>query len=90
MARRGKMSHRGSDGSTPFDRITQVGYQYWAAAENVAYGFDRVDEVMAGWMRSAGHRRNILGPYREIGVGHAVGTTGRSFWCVTFGTATKP
>lgn len=85
MSRRDKMSHRGADGSSPFERIARAGYQASAAAENVAFGFQRVDEVMAGWMRSPGHRRNILGPYREVGVGYAIGRTGTSFWCVTFG-----
>lgn len=86
MARRGKMAHRGGDGSSPFDRIRRVGYSFQGAGENVAYGFDRVDSVMAGWMRSPGHRRNILGGYSEIGVGRAIAQAGASYWCVTFGT----
>ena len=86
MARRGKMAHRGGDGSSPFDRIERVGYSFQAAGENVAYGFDQVDAVMAGWMRSPGHRRNILGHYREIGVGRAIAPAGASYWYVTFGT----
>ena len=85
MASRGKMSHRGGDGSSPFERIEQAHYSFQAAAENVAYGYDRVDEVMAGWMRSPGHRRNILGPYAEIGVGRVIAPAGTSYWCVTFG-----
>jgi len=86
MARRGKMAHRGGDGSSPFDRIKRVGYSFQSAGENVAFGFDQVDEVMAGWMKSPGHRRNILGKYAEIGVGHATAQSGASYWCVTFGT----
>ena len=86
MARRGRMSHRGSDGSSPMTRIERVGYSYRAAGENVAFGYDRVDEVMAGWMHSPGHRRNILGDYAEIGVGHVTAPGGVSSWCVTFGT----
>jgi uncharacterized protein YkwD len=86
MADRRKMSHRGSDGSSPFDRIDRQGYRYRAAGENVAYGFDDVDSVMAGWMKSPGHRRNILGHYSEIGVGRAIAKDGAAYWCVTFGT----
>lgn len=86
MARRRKMSHRGGDGSSPFSRIERAGYSFKGAAENVAFGFDDVAAVMDGWMRSAGHRRNILGPYREAGVGRAVDATGAAYWCVTFGT----
>jgi uncharacterized protein YkwD len=86
MADRRKMAHRGGDGSSPFDRIDRQGYRYRAAAENVAYGFDDVDSVMAGWMKSPGHRRNILGQFSEIGVGRAIDKDGAAYWCVTFGT----
>ena len=86
MADRGKMAHRGGDGSSPFDRIERVGYSCRAAGENVAYGYDNVDSVMAGWMRSPGHRRNILGGFTEIGVGRVIAPAGVSYWCVTFGT----
>ena len=86
MARRGKMAHRGGDGSSPFDRMKRAGYSFQAAGENVAYGFDRVDAVMAGWMKSPGHRRNILGDYTQLGVGRAIAPGDVSYWCVTFGT----
>src|SRR5436309_3378063 len=36
MALNGKMSHEGSVGSTPFDRIKRQGFHYRSAAENVA------------------------------------------------------
>ncbi len=86
MADRRKMAHKGGDGSSPFDRMKRQGYAFRAAAENVASGFDDVGSVMAGWMRSPGHRRNILGPYHEIGVGRAIAGDGAAYWCVTFGT----
>jgi uncharacterized protein YkwD len=81
------MSHRGSDGSSPFDRISRQGYRYRAAAEYVAFGFDDIESVMDGWMKSPGHRRNILGSFSEIGVGRAVAKDGASYWCATFGTS---
>ena len=90
MAGRRKMAHKGVDGSSPFDRMTREGYGFRSAAENVAYGFDDVDSVMAGWMRSPGHRRNILGKFSEIGVGRATARDGASYWCVTFGTPPDP
>jgi uncharacterized protein YkwD len=86
MAERRKMSHKGGDGSSPFDRMKRRGYVFVAAAENVAYGFDDVDTVMSGWMKSPGHKRNILGNFSEIGVGRAIARDGASYWCVTFGT----
>jgi uncharacterized protein YkwD len=86
MADRRKMSHRGGDGSSPFERIDRQGYRYRSAGENVAYGFDDVDSVIGGWMKSPGHRRNILGNYSEVGVGRAIAPDGAVYWCVTFGT----
>ena len=86
MADRRKMAHKGGDGSSPFDRMKREGYAFRAAGENVAYGFDDVESVMGGWMRSPGHRRNILGQFAEIGVGRAIARDGASYWCVTFGT----
>jgi uncharacterized protein YkwD len=86
MADRRKMAHKGGDGSSPFDRMKRSGYAFRAAGENVAYGFDDVEAVMDGWMRSAGHKRNILGKFTEIGVGRAIARDGASYWCVTFGT----
>lgn len=88
MAAHRRMSHRGSDGSSPFRRMGKVGYEYEAAAENVAYGQRTVDEVMTAWMASLGHRRNILGNYTEIGAAYATDETGTPYWCVTFGRPT--
>jgi uncharacterized protein YkwD len=53
-----------------FDRLRQW-YDWSAAGENIAAGYGTPEEVMAGWMNSDGHRRNILNPtFREIGVGY--------------------
>ncbi|MEZ4708941.1 MAG: CAP domain-containing protein [Caldilineaceae bacterium] len=38
-------------------------------AENIAWGYRTPESVMTGWMNSSGHRANILGDHREIGVG---------------------
>jgi uncharacterized protein YkwD len=85
MAAHQTMSHTGSDGSSPGDRITGAGYDWSAYGENVAYGYATPDEVMAGWMSSPGHRENILNcSFREIGVGLA---QPGSYWTQDFGTA---
>jgi len=72
MAAHQNMSHTGSDGSSPGDRITRAGYDWRAYGENVAYGYATPEQVMDAWMNSPGHRANILDcDYQEIGVGHA-------------------
>jgi uncharacterized protein YkwD len=66
------MSHTGSDGSSPGDRITRAGYDWRTYGENVAYGYPTPESVMAGWMSSPGHKANILNcAFKEIGVGMA-------------------
>jgi uncharacterized protein YkwD len=55
-------------------RATAAGYAWSYVAENIATGQITPREVVAGWMASAGHCRNILSPrVADIGVGVAVG-----------------
>lgn len=76
------LSHVGSDGSTMVERVERQGYPWSRLAENVAWGYDDVRTVVAGWLGSPGHCRNIMSPdYQELGVGVA-GT----FWTQVFGT----
>ncbi|WP_149550826.1 CAP domain-containing protein [Streptomyces marokkonensis] len=85
MAASGSMSHTGSDGSSPGDRITRAGYSWSTYGENVAYGYSTPEQVMQGWMTSPGHKANILNcAFKEIGVGLA---QPGSYWTQDFGTA---
>ena len=85
MAAMGKMTHKGSDGSSSIHRIVAKGYKYRRAGENVAMGNFTVDGLMKGWMESPHHKRNILGSFSQIGVACATGEDGKRYWCVTFG-----
>ncbi|MFI8193305.1 CAP domain-containing protein [Streptomyces sp. NPDC085946] len=85
MAAHRNMSHTGSDGSAPGDRITRAGYNWSTYGENVAYGYAAPEQVMAGWMASPGHKANILNcAFKEIGVGLA---QPGDYWTQDFGTA---
>ncbi|WP_373428865.1 CAP domain-containing protein [Streptomyces rishiriensis] len=85
MAAHQNMSHTGSDGSSPGDRITRAGYVWSTYGENVAYGYSTPEQVMAGWMSSPGHKANILNcAFKEIGVGLA---QSGSYWTQDFATA---
>ncbi|WP_055489121.1 CAP domain-containing protein [Streptomyces sp. TP-A0356] len=85
MASHQNMSHTGSDGSSPGDRITRAGYNWSTYGENVAYGYATPEKVMAGWMSSPGHKANILNcAFKEIGVGFAQPD---NYWTQDFGTA---
>jgi uncharacterized protein YkwD len=66
MVSNGEFSH-GSDFAA---RITQAGFAWSEAGENIATGFDTPAQVVQAWMASTGHCQNILAPYySEIGVG---------------------
>ncbi|MCZ2525001.1 MULTISPECIES: CAP domain-containing protein [Streptomyces] len=85
MAAHRNMSHTGSDGSSPSERIKRAGYTAGASAENVAYGYSTPEKVMDGWMTSDGHRRNILNcSYKDIGIGLA---QPGNYWTQDFGTS---
>ncbi len=89
MGCNGLLSHTGTDGTSPFDRIDQSGYQWSTAGENVAAGFATPAEVMTAWMNSDVHRANILEPgYTEIGIGyiHDPATTYEWYWVMDLGT----
>lgn len=71
MGQRNFFMHCDPDtGTSPGQRMTAVGYAWNGWAENIAAGQATPASVMASWMNSAGHRANILGARREIGVGH--------------------
>ncbi len=73
----GFFSHSGSDGSTAAGRIERAGFRPCRAAENIAYGYPTGGNLVAGWMNSPGHRRNmLLSDVREFGIGLADGPGG--------------
>lgn len=51
-----------------------AGVFYQTAGENIAVGYKTPEQVVAGWMNSEGHRKNILNPkFTAIGVGYLEG-----------------
>lgn len=69
MRRNGFFSHQGSDGSTIGDRALRNGYNYCLIAENIAVGQRTAKRVTQAWIKSRGHRRNMLNSdVTEIGV----------------------
>lgn len=60
LAKWDRISHYGSDGSNPWDRVKRSGYRARLAAENVGTGQIDFAEVMRGWRESPGHNKNLL------------------------------
>jgi uncharacterized protein YkwD len=77
MVRAGYFAHTTPGGDTFVDRILAARYTSrtaaWSLGENLAWGTGDVGTpggVHDAWMRSSGHRANILkASYRELGVG---------------------
>lgn len=57
----------------------------YSFAENVAYGVNSADEVVTMWKNSPGHRRNMLGPYKYVGIGTAKDSKGQIYFTEIFG-----
>lgn len=64
----------------------------WRAGENLAWGTGEegaVRSIFRAWMRSPGHRRNVLGNFEQIGialrVGELEGGGGTHVWTQHFG-----
>jgi uncharacterized protein YkwD len=84
MAAHDYFSHISSGGATFVDRLKSAGY-LTPGAENIAKGYQTTTDVMAGWMKSSGHRANILNcNLRAIGVGVHFGPGG-PWWTQDFG-----
>ena len=60
MAEQNFFGHAGKDGSRFSSRLSRQGYSYRTAAENIAAGQKSASQVVNSWLKSSGHRRNIL------------------------------
>lgn len=71
MASKDFFSHTGIDNSDVSKRLELEGYQWSFCAENIYAGGTTPEEAVKGWMKSPGHRQNILNSdATEIGVGY--------------------
>lgn len=88
LARWDRISHYGSDGSNPWDRVKRAGYDAQLAAENVGTGQSSFDEVMKGWKASPGHNKNLLmADARHLGIALVQDpkTEFKTFWTLVLG-----
>ncbi len=60
MAEQNFFGHASKNGGKFSNRIKAQGYSYSKVAENIAAGQSSAAKVMATWLGSAGHRKNIL------------------------------
>ncbi|MFE9463044.1 sigma-70 family RNA polymerase sigma factor [Streptomyces virginiae] len=85
MAARNFFDHTNPDGEDPGQRTTASGYRWSTYGENIARGQQTAQSVMDSWMKSPGHRANILNcSFKDIGVGIHRGAGG-PWWTQNFG-----
>jgi uncharacterized protein YkwD len=60
--------HNSPSGIAPWKWLNDVGYEYYAAGENLARDFASTDAVISAWLDSTEHRKNVLSDvYTEAG-----------------------
>jgi uncharacterized protein YkwD len=85
MSNKGQLSHT-LDGKGPGERLAEVGYKGFGWSENCAAGQQSVEEAIASWLSSPGHRANLLNAdYKEIGLGIAGDGRGGFYFTQLFG-----
>jgi uncharacterized protein YkwD len=79
-------SHTSLDGTQFSQRITAAGYDYVAAAENIAMAFGAPDaaKVYDMWRNSPGHYANMIGNYLDAGLG-VYSTGGYTYYTLDLG-----
>jgi uncharacterized protein YkwD len=89
LAKWDRISHYGSDGSNPWDRVKRAGYRARLTAENVGTGQINFNEVLKGWEESPGHNKNLLtadAQHMGIALVQDPHTEFKSFWTLVIGS----
>jgi uncharacterized protein YkwD len=81
MLTRKYFAHNSPNGVTPQKRIADAGYKASWSGENIASGPATEQAVIDGWLKSAGHCKNIMSAnYKDVAVARA-----GNIWTQTFG-----
>ncbi|MGA9289383.1 MAG: CAP domain-containing protein, partial [Anaerobacillus sp.] len=72
MQQKHYFSHTSPTYGSPFDMMRDFGVDFNTAGENIAQGQQTPEAVVDAWMKSEGHRKNIMNSsFTHIGVGLA-------------------
>lgn len=81
MAKNKHFDHTGTDGSSSAQRISDAGYKWRSVGENIAWGYQDIEAVIAGWVKSKGHCENMMSAdFTEMGAAQ-----NGTYWVQTFG-----
>lgn len=90
MAQMRDLTHIGSEGSDPGDRLLTEGYDWFTFGENILVGLDNGANVIDNWLNSQGHCSIIMNPiFEEVGVGAAEGVfqgNATTYWTLDLAT----
>lgn len=85
MAKEEKLSHDSKKYGLTFNIIKQRGIKFRSAAENIARWHETPEFVVDRWLKSKGHRANILNSkYDKTGIGVAQDKAGKNYWVQIF------
>ncbi|MFI5491043.1 CAP domain-containing protein [Actinoplanes sp. NPDC051859] len=86
MATTGRFSHTGARNSTFTARARAAGYTA-ARSENIAWGYRTAREVVNAWLKSPGHRANLLDcGAKTMAVGVVYAANGAPYYTQEFGS----
>lgn len=88
MAQNNHFAHKDLDGQNVDVRMTKNGYNWTTFGENLAAGSDNATFTVDRWMKSVGHKANILNAdFCEIGIGYGYSSSSqyKHYWTANFG-----
>jgi hypothetical protein len=90
MARTRVFDHVGTDGSTVRERVDATGYRWQVIGENLAAGHPRLEDAVAGWLRSSSHCAALIDPrFTEFGLSRTDSTSPNdafgTYWTLVLG-----
>jgi uncharacterized protein YkwD len=76
------LTHTGTDGSQPWDRLDRVGYNWGNVGENVLYRWDASPEgAFDQWWNSPGHKANMMNAdFTQTGVAACKHGSGKFYY----------
>lgn len=79
--------HFGSDGSSPIDRVSRVGFSGQLIGEVISETYETELETLGAWMQTPETRRIILAPdARRMGISWFQENNGKIWWTMVVGS----
>ncbi len=86
MAKNGFVERKGSDGSSPQDRMRKAGYKH-PKGEDVGSGYTTAQAALDAWLGDPGQRGVLVDcEVKAVGVGVVAAKDGTLYWTADFGT----